>query len=436
VKQEPATTSPDTAAAKAARQRHKERTSLEPLVGRRHVRAIGDYLAKLRLLYPHPNRVLFYDDVVVAYLLAFFNPALRSLRCLEDMSQVPGVNRFLSVEAIRRSTLSEANALFDPAALQGLIRHVRDQLPRLGDQDATLPQLVAQIVCFDGSFFRVAGDVQWALWHRNPKADTRHHLRLNCMYCQATGVPAGVSVSGDDGLGEGAAALALLTADETPDPGSAAPEPRERIYLFDSGVVSFDLLQTIHGRQEHFLCNLRDQVGLTVEEERELTAADRAASVASDRIGRLTGSPKHPPPEGRFREIIVPYVDRNGRSRHVRLLTNLLEVPAHVVAELYRYRWQIELFFRWLKVHARFRHLMSFSRKGVTSGFYIAVLGAMLLCFHSQQPLNKYALNLFGAVAAGLASPEDVLPILARRAREKQLERERRTRNQGQKNGK
>jgi hypothetical protein len=92
---------------------------LTPIVGRKHVRAIEDYLTKLRTLYPHPNRVLFYDDVVVAYLLAFLNPMVRSLRCLEDMSRLPGVNSVLSVDAICRSTLSQANALFDPKHLEG-----------------------------------------------------------------------------------------------------------------------------------------------------------------------------------------------------------------------------------------------------------------------------------------------------------------------------
>ncbi len=406
------------------------------MVGRQHVRAITDYLQKLRTLYPHPNRVLFYDDVVVAYLLAFFNPTLRSLRCVEDMSQLKSVNRFLSVDALCRSTLSEANALFDPSHLLGLIEHVRSKLPRLKQQDVELEQLLQQLVCLDGSFFRMAGDVQWAMWHRDHKTDTRRHVRLNCAFCESSGVPLGVSISGDDGDSEGAAAVKLITT-PTAEGGLGPSDPDiERIYLFDSGVVSFDLFSTILRRGEHFLCNLRQPVGFVVQQELPLSAADQAAGVISDRIGRLKGSVGHPPPAGLFREILIPYTDRNGIARQVRLLTDLLDLPVHLIAELYRHRWQVELFFRWLKVHAHFRHLMSCSRNGITTGFYIAIIAAMLLCLHTQQPLNKYALNMFGAVASGLATPEEVLPILARRTRQKELERLRLARKRAEKIGK
>lgn len=416
----------------------RAKMGLTPLVGRKQVRAIQDYLHKLRALYPHPNRVLFYDDVVVAYLLAFYNPVVRSLRCTEDMSQLEAVNRFLSVDVICKSTLSDANALFDPRHLHGLLAHVRSKLPRLKQQDPKLEQLLQQLICFDGSFFRIAGDVQWAMWHRKPNGPkgtgyvpTRKHLRLNCAFCQSVGVPIGVSISGDDGDGEGAAAMKLITT--SAEQGGIGEQDIERIYLFDSGVVSFDLLTTLIDRGDHLVCNLRDQVGFTTEKQLPLTEQDKQAGIASDSLGRLSGSSCHKAPKGQFREIIIPYTDRNGKQKHMRLLTDILDLPAHLIAELYRHRWQVELFFRWLKVHAQFRHLMSFSRNGVTTGFYIATLAAMLLCLHSNQPLNKYAFSMFGFVANGLATPAEVLPILQKRAREKELEKARLARKRAEK---
>jgi hypothetical protein len=408
--------------------------ALAPLIGRKHVKVVAGYLARLRELYPHPNRELFYDDVIIAYLLAFFNPAVRSLRTLEDLTRLPKARDLLRVKAVCRSTLSEANALFDPAHLQGLIGHLRSQLPRLKQQDPDLKKLLEQLVCLDGSYFRVAADVQWALWNHKAGHE-RRHVRLNCAYAQATGTPLGVSVSGDDGTGEGTQALKLIHK----PPGARAADkeqvPAQQIFVFDSGVVSFELLTGILQQEDHFVCNLRDQVNFACQEERSLDEQARAAGVTSDRVGRLTGSQCHQPPEALVRELILPYTDRQGRHKHVRLLTDLVDLPAHLLAALYRYRWQIELFFRWLKVHAAFRRLMSFSPNGMTIGFYIAVIGAMLLCVNSGQPLNKYALNLFGMVACGMASPADVLPILQRRAREKQLEKERLARKKAAQKG-
>ena len=55
-----------------------------PVQGGKYVRMLDRHLSALREAVPHGNRKLFLDDVFVAYLLAFFNPTLRSLRTIED----------------------------------------------------------------------------------------------------------------------------------------------------------------------------------------------------------------------------------------------------------------------------------------------------------------------------------------------------------------
>ena len=393
-------------------------------MGRDYVRLLEGYLGRLRDAYPHPNRVLHYDDVLVAYLLAFFNPALRSLRCVEDASRLPGVNRFLSVDAVCRSTLSDANALFDPDLLLPLIADLRAGLPpTLGTQDASLQHLLDRAVLVDGSFFRLAADVEWAVRSANAHGPFAGQVRLNCQFCLKHGVPAGVSVSGADGLGsgEGAAAVPFV------EPG--------RVYLFDAGVVSFGYLNAILAAGgSHFLCNLKTDVnfepggggGGGAESERPLTGDDRDAGVISDRVGRLAGSAnRRDAPAQALREVVVAYADRDGKPRTLRLLTDLLDPPARLVAALYRWRWQVELFFRWLKVNANFAHLTSHSRNGVTLSFYVATIAAMLMCLRTGRPLSKYGYNLMAMVAAGQGDVADALPVLERRERERRLERER-----------
>jgi transposase len=396
----------------------KKRAKVAPaqVTGRGFVRALQGLLGRLREAYPHPNRVLFYDDVVVTYLLAFFNPVLRSLRCIEDASRLPGVNRFLSVGAVCRSTLGDANALFDPDLLLPLVEDLRARLPNLNQQDPALRHLLDRVTVADGSFFRLAADVAWAVHSSNqykpgPGMGT---CRLNCQFCLRGGVPSGVSVNGSDGVGEGAAAAAFV------DPAQPG-----QVYLFDGGVVSFPYLAAILAAGSHFLCNLSAAVKFTALEDRPLAAADREAGVVSDRVGRLAGSDTRTPPAARLREVLVVYTARDGTQKTLRLLTDLLDLPAWAVAELYRHRWQVELFFRWLKVHANFRHLTSHSRNGVTLSFYVAVIAAMLMCLRTQKALSKYGYNLLSMVAAGLGDVDDVLPVLERRERERRLERER-----------
>jgi hypothetical protein len=211
----------------------------------------------------------------------------------------------------------------------------------------------------------------------------------------------------------------------TPD---AAGDAGPHIYLFDSGVVSFAYLSAILAAGSHFLCNLSATVKFTAGRDNPLTDADRAAGVVGDRVGRLTGSDARTPPDAAVREVVVSYTARDGTTKTLRLLTDLLDLPARVVAELYRHRWQVELFFRWLKCHANFRHLTSHSRNGVTLSFHVAVIACLLMCLRTQRPLSLYGYNLLSMVAAGLGDVDDVLPILERRERERQMDRERRAR--------
>ena len=72
--------------------------------------------------------------------------------------------------------------------------------------------------------------------------------------------------------------------------------------------------------------------------------------------------------DGQFRLVTVwdPV-----RLEEVRLLTTLLDVPVELIGKLYRHRWSIELFFRWLKCVARIKHLFSESSNGIPMQFYV-----------------------------------------------------------------
>jgi IS4 transposase len=132
-----------------------------------------------------------------------------------------------------------------------------------------------------------------------------------------------------------------------------------------------------------------------------------------------------------LRQIVI--LDPNRPDRPVILLTSILDVPAHLIGQLYRQRWQIELFFRWLKVHAHFEHLISHSQNGVTTGFYIAIIAVLLIYVRTGRAVSKYAYTLLSLVASGQATMQDILPILERRERECELDRQRRARKKAEK---
>ena len=139
----------------------------------------------------HGNRELFLDDVFLAYLLAFFNPTLRSLRTIEDFSQTRQAQRHLSTRRICKSTLSDFNKLADPTRLEPILAALRRALSRkqAGQRRPDLLGLVKQVLAVDGTFFAAAADVAWAIGHRNQTATSRYRAGSTCRSISPPGFP-------------------------------------------------------------------------------------------------------------------------------------------------------------------------------------------------------------------------------------------------------
>lgn len=390
----------------------------EQITGGKYVRMLEKYAQSLRNADAHGNRRLFLDDVVIAHLLAFFNPTLRSLRTIEDFSQTRQAQRHLSVRRLCKSTLSDFHRIADPALLSPIVERLKAVAAAKGlrPTPAGLPKTLGQVLAIDGSFFAVAADVAWAVAHRTNRGEKHACVRLDVHLDVATWLPQVVDVSGGE-TSEAEHAAATIT------PGA--------IHVYDRGIFSFDLLERQHEAEAFFVHRLRAPgprcPKFSGETSRPLTAEDEAAGVLSDTLGRMAGSQHCPAPDIVLREVIVQSPDEPGGV--IRLLTNLLEVEAWAIALLYRYRWQVELFFRWLKIFANFAHLISESRQGVLLSFYVAVIGVLLMYLHTGAKPSKYTFSLLGLVANGASTLEELAPILAERERRIALEAARRARH-------
>jgi hypothetical protein len=397
----------------------------EPVVGGKYVRLLERFLRELRSEEAHGNRKLFLDDVFVAYLLAFFNPAIRSLRTIEDFSQTVQAQKHVRVPKICRSTLSDFNRLVDPERLAPLLKALRSQLARKharqrGNQ-GDLAALLERTIAVDGTFLPATADVAWALVVRNGQHVPQRRARLD------------VQLSVQNWLPE---VVVVASADQSESDSAVAHVENGKLYLYDRGFNGYALLNA-HYRIERsrpvadasFVVRYR-QAGsnapaLVDAEDRTLGDMDRLAGVVSDRVGRFDSSKpsRHTLLDIPLREVLVQYEAQSG-IKTLRLITNLLDVSAATVAQLYRYRWQIELFFRWLKCFGNFGHLISHTRQGVLAHFYVTVIAVLLMYLHTGYRPSKYLFVLMSQVAAGGASLEEVLPILRERERQNELARQ------------
>lgn len=368
----------------------------------------------------HGNAQLELIDVLLVMLAAFFNPLVRSQRLVEALSSQQWMQDQSGIARIPRSTLSDALKRFDPAVLRPLIEQLAQRIPALQRRDADLANVTRQIIAADGTYLNLAGEVAWSLLSRRGTSTTaiQSRVRLDFQLDVETFAPLEVNVSGGDSGSEPKALAQHLR------PGV--------VYVADRGFFSFGLLQAFLKADSRFVVRMKKDVHFEVREARDLTERDKELDIRSDDIGVLPGAQSagnadlrsydNPPPTSLLRRVIV--WDARG-DKEVILLTDLLDVPALTIAELYRRRWMIELFFKWLKCYAGFDHAMSHSAGGLKFQFYVAVIGTLLLHLATGRRVNKYALFWLGSVAAGHATWEQMQAGLGRIEREKSLERAR-----------
>lgn len=145
-----------------------------------------------------------------------------------------------------------------------------------------------------------------------------------------------------------------------------APEPGSFIVL-DRGYVDFERLYRLHLALAFFVIRAKDNLTFR---RRYSHARDRNAGVCSDQTIVLTG----PKTANLYPNTLrrVHYYAAESDQRLV-LLTNNFSIPALTVAALYRYRWQIELFFKWIKQHLRIKTFFGTSDNCVKTQVWIAV---------------------------------------------------------------
>jgi hypothetical protein len=360
----------------------------------------------------HGNQRLHLRGMVGVLLAAAFEPAVESLRTIDDLSLHPRVQALSGVDRVARSTLSDAMAKFDPALLSPLMRAIQKQLPQLDRIDAETAGLTRKIIAADGSWFNLAGEVAHALACRRGNTGTQSRVRLNLQLDVDGFCPTDFDVSG---LGDGNEASAFIRSLR---PGC--------IYLADRNFVSFAFINAVLEKDANLVLRLKKGVNFDVRQTHELTEKDKMHHVLRDETGVLPGprsdgnadarSCSAKPPTRLLRRVTV-WDEKN--QCEVVLLTDLLDVPAHVISVLYRLRWQIELFFRWLKVLAGFSHLVSQSARGITMQFYIAVLMTLLIHLRTGSRVSKYGLLWVCWLAGGHATPEAMAQAMARHENER-----------------
>jgi hypothetical protein len=335
------------------------------------------------------NRRLFFDQYAALLLLYFFNPILTSLNGLQQASALEKVKKITGGPRVAKGSLSEAQAVFDPTLLEELIAELAQRVaPRTPPQEwAALKDLVA----VDGSLLPACSRLTWALCKDDNHRAAKMHVHLEVL----RGIPVKVSVTaGVDS--ETVQLRQALTAG--------------RLYVVDRGYAEYQLFQDIIDAGSSFIGRIRDNAVWRVVEERPVSAAAHAAGVRSDRVVWLGCDKSGAVLQQTLRVVAVETgkVDAQGRPEVLLLATDRLELEAELVALGYRFRWAVELFFRWFKCVLGRRHLLSESQNGVTLQVYVAMIASLLLSLWVGKKPTKRTYEMFCLYFSGWATEEEL----------------------------
>ena len=356
------------------------------------------------------NRSLHYDQYCMLVLLFMFNPILRSLRALQQASELKNVQRKLGCGRASLGSLSEAVEVFEPERLQEIIASLAADVSTV--RDVRQGHFTHALTAVDGSVVKTLQSIAKAAFLKDRNGDSHSAWRFHTHFDIDRHVPTRIDVTVGCNSGHNDEKNQLRKALE-PD----------HCYVMDRWYAQYTLFNDIVGVGSSYVCRIRDNSNLeNVVEEREISAAAQAAGVIRDVIVEL-GQNSRPGSRAnhRVRVILVrttAHTKRGGRKGEtagpssdgvLRIATNLLDVPAEVIADIYRHRWTIELFFRFFKHVLGCRHLLSTNPKGIEIQAYCAIIACLLISLWTGRKPTLRTYEMICLYFAGWATLEELL---------------------------
>ena len=359
------------------------------------------------------NRALHFDDYVLLILLYLFNPLIDSMRTLQKVAELPEVQKRLGIKRFSLGSFSESCRVFEPAMLQGVVDQLAGGLLPI-ERGALLKGLGGKLTLVDSTVIRTLCTVAEAVFLPLGDGRNSHAWRLHLQFDVDGHVPGAWEITEPKNTGKSDEKSVLrrtLAAGHT--------------YVMDRWYAQFTLWNDIKAAASSYVCRVRDNSVYDVLEDKPLDRQAVDAGVISDQVVEI-GLSKKPRdradhPTRLIRVACAPHGKR-GRGRKygggqtgptsdgvLRIVTDLLDVPAHVIAFLYQYRWTIEVFFRFFKQTLGCRHLLSTRQEGVQIQVYAAVICCLMLNTLTGRKPTKWHVTLMALYLQGLAGDDDVL---------------------------
>ena len=291
---------------------------------------------------------------VMAFAQLTYRESLRDIEaCLS--AQASKLYHMGFAEPVRRSTLADANEARDWRIYADFAQVLIGQARKLYAAEQLGKDLAETVYALDSTTIDLCLSVfPWAHF-RTAKAAVKMHTLLNLRGA----IPSFIHVS--DCKLHDVNVLDLLI----PEPGA--------IYVMDRAYLDFERLYALHQAGSFFVTRAKKNL-----DARRVysTPTDRASGLIYDQTIALNGylSRRHYPAQLRRIRFKDP-----ATGKTLVFLTNRFTLPTATICALYKARWQVELFFKWIKQHLRIKRFYGTSENAVKSQIWIAVSVYMLV---------------------------------------------------------
>ncbi|MBW8017298.1 MAG: IS4 family transposase [Planctomycetes bacterium] len=349
------------------------------------------------------NRTLHMDQYTMLILLYMFNPICRSLRSIQQVSELKKVQKFFGVPRASLGSLSEASTVFDSGLLKNIILELSKKLKDVSH----IPGFKNKndiLTAVDGSVIEASGKMAWALWRTD-----RNGIKIHCHYELTKGIPMDIEVT-DANANEKLVLDAKLQSN--------------RVYVTDRGYAKYSLLKAMMDIDSSFVCRIRDNAIYETLENKPLSDKAIEDGIVFDRIVNLGGETT----DTKLKNIRIvavkcnpkPHSSKSGgrggpkQGDVILIATDRFDLEAEAIGAIYKARWDIEIFFRFFKHILGCRHLISENKNGIEIQMYMAIIACMLISLWTGRKPTLRTYEMVCWYFVGMADLEELEAHIAK----------------------
>lgn len=304
------------------------------------------------------------------HLLVLLYAQLHDLKSLRDLeiafNSQKELQELLLCSAMSRSTLSDANARRPSACFLWIVEQLMSLLPR--QRQKTINKVVRKL---DSSPIQLKGR-GYNDWTFATKTLRCQGMKLHVEYDHEVNAPTRIELS-------------HANKDDC-SIGQSWPIVSDTIYVFDKGYYDFNWWWSIQNKGAFFVTRLKNNASIKLTKNNLV----HGETILEDHLFLF----KNKAPRGGKRNLYQQplrriSVKREGKEPII-LVTNLLDASAEMISELYKERWEIELFFKWVKQNLRIKKFLGRSENAVKIQIAVALILYLLLAlFNQTEPARR-----------------------------------------------